>query len=88
MSLQEQKKFISSIHPFENLTLNELDDICEALDVVYFKEGTVVQQSQSEPKFLYFILKGLIQEKNEDDVLAVYSKSEIFDSASLIKNFS
>ena len=88
MSLQEQKKFISSIHPFENLTLNELDDICEALDVVYFKEGTVVQQSQSEPKFLYFILKGLIQEKNEDDVLAVYSKGEIFDSASLIKNFS
>ena len=88
MSLQEQKKFISSIHPFENLTLNELDDICEALDVVYFKEGTVVQQSQSEPKFLYFILKGLIQEKNEDDVLAVYSKREIFDSASLIKNFS
>ena len=57
MSLQEQKKFISSIHPFENLTLNELDDIAEAFDVVYFKEGTTVQSSQSEPKFLYFILK-------------------------------
>ena len=51
MSLQEQKKFISSIHPFENLTLNELDDIAEAFDVVYFKEGTTVQSSQSEPKF-------------------------------------
>jgi len=88
MSLQEQKKFISSIHPFENLTLNELDDIAEAFDVVYFKEGTTVQSSQSEPKFLYFILKGLIQEKQEDEVLAVYSKNEIFDSASLIKNFS
>src|SRR5574344_2385149 len=88
MSLQEQKKFISSIHPFENLTLNELDDIAEAFDVVHFKEGTTVQSSQSEPKFLYFILKGLIQEKQEDEVLAVYSKNEIFDSASLIKNFS
>ncbi|QKF72839.1 cAMP-binding nucleotidyltransferase (CBS domain) [Aliarcobacter faecis] len=88
MSLQEQKKFISSIHPFENLTLNELDDIAEALDIVYFKEGATVQLGQSEPQFLYFILKGLIQEKNEDEVLAVYSKNEIFDSASLIKNFS
>ena len=88
MSLQEQKKFISSIHPFENLTLNELDDIAEALDVVYFKDQTIIQASQSEPKFLYFILKGLIQEKNEDEVIAVYSKNEIFDSASLIKNFS
>ncbi len=88
MSLQEQKKFISSIHPFENLTLNELDDIVEALDIVYFKEGQTIQEAQSEPKFLYFILKGLIQEKNEDEVIAVYSKNEIFDSASLIKNFS
>ncbi|WP_198305686.1 putative nucleotidyltransferase substrate binding domain-containing protein [Arcobacter vandammei] len=88
MSLQEQKKFISSIHPFENLTLNELDDIAEALDIVYFKEGTVVQNSHTEPQYLYFILKGLIQEKSEDEVLAVYSKNEIFDSASLIKNFS
>lgn len=88
MSMQEQRKFISLIHPFENLTLNELDEVVENLDVMYFKEEVTVQAQNSEPEFLYFILKGLIQEKLDDEVLSVYGKNEIFDSASLIKNFS
>ncbi|PUE67626.1 putative nucleotidyltransferase substrate binding domain-containing protein [Arcobacter lacus] len=88
MSILEQKTFISSIHPFENLTANELDDFAENLDIVYFKENEVIQAQESSPKFLYFILKGLIQEKQDDEVLSVYSKNEIFDSISLIENFS
>ncbi|WP_201523066.1 putative nucleotidyltransferase substrate binding domain-containing protein [Aliarcobacter butzleri] len=88
MSILEQKSFISSIHPFENLTANELDDFVESLDIVYFKENQIIQAQESSPKFLYFILKGLVQEKQDDEVLSVYSKNEIFDSISLIENFS
>lgn len=86
--MQEQKKFISSIHPFGNLTSYELDDLLDSLDVIYFKADSTVQESGSNPQFLYFVLKGLIQEKSEDEVISVYSKGEIFDSVSLIKNFS
>lgn len=88
MSILEQKTFISSIHPFENLTANELDDFVENLDIVYFKENQIIQAQEGHPKFLYFILKGLVQEKQDDEVLCVYSKNEIFDSISLIENFS
>jgi len=88
MSMQEQKKFISSIHPFDKLTIYELEDLVEALDIVYFKENSMVQEQDSTPDFLYFVLKGLIQEKNEEEVLSVYSTGEIFDSVSLIKNHS
>ena len=88
MSILEQKSFISSIHPFENLTANELDDFVESLDIVYFKENQIIQAQESSPKFLYFILKGLVQEKQDDEVLSVYSKNEIFDSISLIESFS
>ncbi|MDN5073795.1 cyclic nucleotide-binding/CBS domain-containing protein, partial [Aliarcobacter butzleri] len=77
MSILEQKSFISSIHPFENLTANELDDFVESLDIVYFKENQIIQAQESSPKFLYFILKGLVQEKQDDEVLSVYSKNEI-----------
>ena len=88
MSILEQESFISSIHPFENLTQNELETFVENIDVVYFKENEVVQKQDSEPTHLYFILKGLIQEKKENEVLSLYSKNEIFDSISLIENFS
>lgn len=86
--MQEQKKFISNIHPFNNLNTFELDDLVEDLDIVYFKVNSIVQAQDSNPEFLYFVLKGLIQEINDDEVLSVYSKGEIFDSVSLIKNHS
>ena len=86
--MQEQKKFISNIHPFNTLNTFELDDLVEDLDIVYFKANSIVQAQDSNPEFLYFVLKGLIQEINDDEVLSVYSKGEIFDSVSLIKNHS
>ena len=86
--MQEQKKFISNIHPFNNLNTFALDDLVEDLDIVYFKANSIVQAQDSNPEFLYFVLKGLIQEINDDEVLSIYSKGEIFDSVSLIKNHS
>lgn len=88
MSILEQKAFISSIHPFESLTPNQLDTFVENIDIAYFKEHEMVQKNEGEPTHLYFILKGLIQEKHEDEVLSIYSKNEIFDSISLIENYS
>ena len=88
MSILEQKAFILSIHPFQNLTSDQIDDFVDNLDIVYYKANAIVQAQGSSPEFLFFILKGLIQEKQEDEVLSVYSKNEIFDSISLIENYS
>jgi len=84
----EQKTFLSSIHPFENLTTNQLDFFVENIDIVYFKENETVQKEGNNPEYLFFILKGLVQEKLESEVLSIYSKNEIFDSVSLIENYS
>ena len=88
MSMLEQKTFLSSIHPFENLTTNQLDFFVEIIDIVYFKENETVQKEGNNPEYLFFILKGLVQEKLENEVLSIYSKNEIFDSVSLIENYS
>ncbi|MGM0518014.1 MAG: putative nucleotidyltransferase substrate binding domain-containing protein [Campylobacterota bacterium] len=88
MSILEQKSFISAIHPFEHLNKSQLDKFSENIDIVYFKKEQVIQKSASEPEFIYFVLKGIVQEKNEDDVLSIYSKNEIFDPISLIENYS
>jgi CBS domain-containing protein len=88
MSILEQKAFISSIYPFQNLTINQLDTFVEKIDIVYFKENEIIQKQGSVPSSLFFILKGLIQEKQDQEVLSIYSKNEIFDSVSLIENYS
>jgi CBS domain-containing protein len=88
MSILEQKSFISSIHPFQNLTINQLDNFAENIDIVYFKQNEIIQKQGSSPSSLFFILKGLIQEKQDEEVLSIYSKNEIFDSVSLIENYS
>ena len=86
MSLLEQKSFIREITPFNNLDDYSLEKITKELDVVYFKKDETLLTSQTKPQFLYFIIKGVVQEVHEDEVLSVYSHHEYFDPVSLIEN--
>ena len=88
MSILEQTTFLKSIHPFENLTKAQLEKFAEALDIVYLKKDEIIQKQGDEPENIYFILKGLVQEKHEDEVLSIYSNNEFFDPISLIENYS
>lgn len=88
MSIHEQSIFIKDIHPFENLTKSELEDFTNNIDILYLKKGEVLQDKGKEPRNLYFIIKGLVQEKNDDEIVSIYSNNEFFDPISLIENFS
>ena len=88
MTILEQSNFIKSIHPFENLTKVQLEEFSNALDIVYIKKDEIIQKQGSEPEYLYFIIKGLVQEKVNDEVLSIHSKGEFFDTISLIENYS
>jgi CBS domain-containing protein len=88
MSIHEQSNFIKGIHPFENLTKAELEEFSNNIDIIYLKKGEVLQREKEEPKNLYFIIKGLVQELYEDEVISIYSNKEFFDPISLIEDFS
>ncbi len=88
MSILEQTTFIKSIHPFENLNKRQLEEFAENLDIVYLKKDEILQKQNSEPENLYFIIKGLVQEKLDDEVLSIFSTNEFFDTISLIENYS
>jgi CBS domain-containing protein len=88
MSILEQKTFLTSIHPFEHLNKVQLEDFAQNIDIVYFKKDEVIQKEAIEPSHLYFVLKGIVQEKNKEEVLSIFSKNEIFDPVSLIENYS
>lgn len=88
MSILEQESFLTSIHPFEYLTKSQLNKFVENIDIIYLKKDEIVQNEGDKPSHLYFILKGLIQEKQDNDVISVYSSNEIFNPISLIENYS
>ena len=88
MSILEQKTFLTSIHPFEHLNKVQLEDFANSIDIVYFKKDEIIQKEAIQPTHLYFVLKGIVQERNEEEVLSIFQKNEIFDPVSLIENYS
>lgn len=88
MSILEQKSFLKSIHPFEHLNKTQLEDFAQNIDIVYFKKDEIIQKEAMNPIYLYFVLKGIVQEKNQEEVLSIFQKNEIFDPVSLIENYS
>lgn len=88
MALLEERSFIKKITPFNRLNDIELDKLVESLDVVYFKENSILLSHNEKPIFLYFIIKGVVQELQEETVISVYGNNEYFDPISLIENHS
>ncbi|RXJ60486.1 putative nucleotidyltransferase substrate binding domain-containing protein [Candidatus Marinarcus aquaticus] len=88
MSILEQTYFIRKIHPFDNLTKTQLDEFAQNLDIEYYKKNHVIQQTGEQPDKLYFIIKGLVQEKHEEEVMSIYSVNEFFDAVSIVENYS
>jgi len=88
MSILEQKTFITRIHPFEYLDKIQLEEFAQNIDITYFRKDEIIQKQACKPSHLYFILKGVIQERNEEEVFSLFSKNEIFDPVSLIENYS
>lgn len=86
MSLLEQESFIKGIPPFDMLHIQNLERVCENLDVVYFREDEVLLSKGANPEYLYFIIKGVVQETHDNEVVSIYGHHEVFDPISLIEN--
>ena len=86
MSLLEHKNFIQKIPPFHLLDTHELESFVSHLDICYFKADVTIMEHNTQPESLYFVIKGLVQELKDDEVISVYGASEFFDPISLIQN--
>lgn len=86
MSLLELKSFLRNVKPFNNLSNLELQEVSENIDIVYFKQDEIIFQENMTPDYLYFIIKGIVQEFNEDEMISIYSENEYFDPITLIES--
>ncbi len=85
MQLLEQKSFIRGIPPFDKISQIVLDKVVENLDIAYFKKDEVLMSKAKAPEFLYFIIKGRVQERDDDKVISLFCHHEFFDAVSLIE---
>jgi CBS domain-containing protein len=86
MSISEQKGFIGDITPFNRLDNKSLEELCQSLDITYFKKDETILKSGEKPEFLYFMIKGVVQEIHQEEVVSVYIHHQYFDPISLIEN--
>ncbi|OQW91726.1 MAG: hypothetical protein BWK79_16270 [Beggiatoa sp. IS2] len=85
MSILEQKSFVAATPPFNKLTPSELDLAAEAMDIAYFKKGERLIRQNSYPEFLYIVIKGIVHEVLDQDVISLYLPQDSFDAKSLIE---
>jgi len=86
MSMSEQKSFIGAITPFNRLDTMSLEKLCESLDIIYFRKNETILKNGEKPEYLYFIIKGIVQEIEEAEIVSVYVQHQYFDPISLIEN--
>ena len=88
MELLEQRTFIIGVPPFDRVDTTVVEKIAKNLDIVYFKADETILQKGTMPEFLYFVIKGVVQEIEEDEVVSIYTHHELFDPVSLIEHYA
>ncbi len=86
MSMHDQKTFLRSIHPFEILSEDELNKTLQSLNIAYYKKDEILISPDLKSNFLYIVVKGEVGEYRNNELIKIYTNSNIFDADALIYN--
>ena len=85
MSLNDQKSFLSNIHPFEILSKKEMDKCIKHMDIAYYPKDTILMSAESISNHFFIIIKGSVHEYSADEQLIMdYHPEDAFDANALI----
>ncbi|MBN2646866.1 MAG: nucleotidyltransferase [Thiotrichales bacterium] len=83
MGMEQQAFLLENIAPFDRLPLTQRRKIAANFDVLYL---TPAERFVPKAPALFLVVKGLIQESQNAEVVARYSEGSYFNEASLLKN--
>ena len=84
MSLHDQKNFIKEIHPFDKLNTSELKLALKNMDIGYYPRETTLISAEKQSDTFYIIIKGEVNEYNNDELTFSYHEQDSFDADALI----
>ena len=71
--------------PFDRLTPVEIDAVRAALDIGYFRPGETLIARDGAPDNLFVVIKGCVEERDGDEVVALRGPGDCFDSRALVQ---
>lgn len=70
--------------PFERLSHDEISQVRAALDIGYFRPGEAIIAQGQRSENLYVVIKGLVEERDGDDIESALGPKDTFDARSLV----
>ena len=71
--------------PFDRLSLEEVGLVRDALDIGYFRPGETIIARDGAPDSLFIVIKGSVEERDGDEVVALRGPCDVFDSRALVQ---
>ncbi len=84
MSLHDQKEFLQSIHPFDMLNDDELSNALKEINIAYYPKDTILISPTDIPDKFFFIIKGIVNEYSENELIREYHQKDCFDENSIL----
>jgi CBS domain-containing protein len=74
--------------PFDRLSGPEMETLRKALDIGYFRPGEVIVAQGAPAESLYVVIKGVVEERDGDEVTALLGAKDCFDGRALVQGRS
>jgi CBS domain-containing protein len=78
------QSFDSHNPPFDRLTHDEISELRAALDIGYFRPGEAIVERNSGSEHLHVIIKGSVEERDDETVEAVLRAKDSFDARAVV----
>ncbi len=70
--------------PFDCLNVSERQLVRDSIDVAYFPQGTAILDTDTQPTHLFIVIKGYVQQIEDDEVVATFGPDDSFDGRGLV----
>jgi len=74
--------------PFDRLTADEIDIVRDSLDIAYFRPNETIIAGDEAPESLFIVIKGAVEERDRDGLVALRGPGDMFDSRALVQGRS
>jgi CBS domain-containing protein len=71
--------------PFDRLSEDEIGLVRNSLDIAYFRPKETIIGREGAPDSLFIVIKGVVEERDGDDLVALRGPGDTFDSRALVQ---
>ena len=71
--------------PFDRLSADEIGIVRDSLDIAYFCPNETIIGRDGAPDSLYVVIKGVVEERDGDDLVALRGPGDTFDTRAIVQ---